>query len=107
MSWISGARTVRCAPQLRATALASRYDKETVALTVVSSVASTYFQALEFRDRLQVARENLANGEKILHGLQLEQTAGIATGWTLPSKRPPWRCCVPRFRRCSSSSVKR
>jgi NodT family efflux transporter outer membrane factor (OMF) lipoprotein len=64
----------------RATALASRYDKETVALTVVSSVASTYFQALEFRDRLQVARENLANGEKILHGLQLEQTAGIATG---------------------------
>jgi multidrug efflux system outer membrane protein len=64
----------------RATALASRYDRETVALTVVSSVASTYFQALEFRDRLQVARENLANGEKILHGLKLEQTAGIATG---------------------------
>jgi len=64
----------------RATALASRYDKETVALTVVSSVASTYFQALEFRDRLQVARDNLANGEKILHGLQLEVTAGIATG---------------------------
>jgi multidrug efflux system outer membrane protein len=64
----------------RATALASHYDKETVALTVVSSVASTYFQALEFRDRVQVARDNLANGEKILHGLQLEQTAGIATG---------------------------
>jgi multidrug efflux system outer membrane protein len=64
----------------RATALASRYDKETVALTVVSSVASTYFQVLEFRDRLQVARDNLANGDKVLHGLQLEQTAGIATG---------------------------
>src|ERR1700744_172458 len=64
----------------RATALASRYDKETVALTVITSVASTYFQALEFRDRLQVARDNLANGDKILHGLQLEQTAGIATG---------------------------
>ncbi len=64
----------------RATALASHFDKETVALTVISSVASTYFQALEFRDRLQVARDNLANGEKILHGLQLEQTAGIATG---------------------------
>jgi multidrug efflux system outer membrane protein len=64
----------------RATALASHYDKETVALTVISSVASTYFQALEFRDRLQVARENLTNGEKILRGLQMEQTAGIATG---------------------------
>lgn len=64
----------------RAAAIASRYDKETVALTVVSSVATTYFQALEFRDRLQVAHENLANGQKILHGLRLEQTAGIATG---------------------------
>jgi outer membrane protein, multidrug efflux system len=64
----------------RATAIASRYDQETVALTVVSSVATTYFQALQFRDRLQVARENLANGQKILHGLQMEETAGIATG---------------------------
>jgi NodT family efflux transporter outer membrane factor (OMF) lipoprotein len=64
----------------RATAIASHYDKETVALTVISSVATTYFQALQFRDRLQVARDNLANGEKVLHGLQLQQTAGIATG---------------------------
>jgi outer membrane protein, multidrug efflux system len=64
----------------RATALASRYDKETVALTVVSSVATTYFQTLEFRDRLQVAQDNLTNGEQVLHGLQLQETAGIATG---------------------------
>jgi multidrug efflux system outer membrane protein len=64
----------------RATAIASRYDQETVALTVVSSVATTYFQALEFRDRLEVARQNLANSQKILHGFQLEQTAGTATG---------------------------
>ena len=64
----------------RATAIASHFDKETVALTVVSSVATSYLQALEFRDRLEVARQNLTNGRKILHGLQLEQTAGIATG---------------------------
>jgi len=64
----------------RATAIASRYDKETVALTVISSVATTYFQALQFRDRLQVARDNLANGQKVLKGLQLQQSAGIATG---------------------------
>jgi multidrug efflux system outer membrane protein len=63
----------------RATAIASHYDKETVALTVVSSVATAYFQALEFRDRLEVARQNVTNGQKILRGLQLEQTAGIAT----------------------------
>ena len=64
----------------RADAVASRYDQETVALTVVSSVATTYFQALEFRDRIEVAQQNLENGRKILHGLQLEQTVGTATG---------------------------
>jgi multidrug efflux system outer membrane protein len=64
----------------KATAVGSRYDQETVALTVVSSVAATYFQALEFRDRIQVAQQNLENGQKILRGLQLEQSAGIATG---------------------------
>ena len=64
----------------RAGAVASRFDERTIALTVVSSVATTYFQALELRDRLEVARQNLANGAKVLRGLKLEQTAGIATG---------------------------
>ncbi len=77
---IFGARIARVRAAARATAIASRYDKETVALTVISSVATTYFQALQFRDRLQVARDNLANGQKVLKGLQLQQSAGIATG---------------------------
>jgi NodT family efflux transporter outer membrane factor (OMF) lipoprotein len=64
----------------RASAVASRYDRQTVALTIISSVASTYFQALELRDRIEVARQNLANGQKILRGLQLEQSVGTATG---------------------------
>jgi NodT family efflux transporter outer membrane factor (OMF) lipoprotein len=64
----------------RAAAQASHFDQETVALTVVSSVATTYFQALELRDRIQVAQENLANSQKILRGLKLQMTAGIATG---------------------------
>lgn len=64
----------------RAAAAASRYDQQTVALTVVSSVATTYFQALELRDRIQVAQQNLENGRKILRGFKLEQSAGTATG---------------------------
>jgi NodT family efflux transporter outer membrane factor (OMF) lipoprotein len=64
----------------RAAAVASRYDQETVALTVISSVATTYFQALELRDRIQVAQQNLRNGEKILRGFKLEQSIGTATG---------------------------
>src|ERR1700722_16489726 len=64
----------------RAAATASRYDQEIIALTVVSSVATTYFQALELRDRIQVAQQNLQNGEKILQGFKAEQSAGTATG---------------------------
>jgi multidrug efflux system outer membrane protein len=64
----------------RATAVASRFDQQTVALTVVSSVASSYFQALELRDRIDVAQQNLANGQKVLDGLRLQESAGIATG---------------------------
>jgi NodT family efflux transporter outer membrane factor (OMF) lipoprotein len=64
----------------RAAAAASRYDRQTVELTVISSVASTYFQALELRDRIAVAQQNLDNGQKILKGFRAEQSAGTATG---------------------------
>ena len=64
----------------RAAASASRYDQQTVALTVISSVATTYFQALELRDRIQVAQRNLDNGAKILQGFEAERSAGTATG---------------------------
>src|SRR6202158_4742126 len=64
----------------RAAATASRYDQQTVALTVVSSVATTYFQALELRARIQVAQQNRDNGQKILNGFRLELSAGTATG---------------------------
>ena len=63
----------------RFTATASRYDRVTVELTVMTSVASTFFQAIEAQDRLNVARENLASAEKILKGLRLELTVGTIT----------------------------
>jgi len=62
-----------------ATANASRYDRSTVELTVMAGVAGSYFQALELRDRLAIADSNLANASQVLHGLELEERAGIAT----------------------------
>jgi len=64
----------------RALAVASRYDRQTVALTVISSVATTYLQALELHERIEVAQLNLENGRKILRGLALQQQVGTATG---------------------------
>ncbi|HVC02140.1 MAG TPA: efflux transporter outer membrane subunit [Steroidobacteraceae bacterium] len=62
-----------------AAARASRYARDTVALTVVSSVALTYFETLELHDRLQVARNNLSNAQHVLDGLQFEARVGTAT----------------------------
>jgi outer membrane protein, multidrug efflux system len=63
----------------RAAALASRYDRATVELTIMQSVASTYFQALQLRDRLKVAHDNVASARDTLKGLQLEAEVGTVT----------------------------
>jgi NodT family efflux transporter outer membrane factor (OMF) lipoprotein len=63
----------------KAAAAASRYDRATVELTVMSSVATTYFQILSLRERLDVARDNLATAQKVLKGLQLEEQIGTVT----------------------------
>lgn len=62
-----------------ATATASRHDQATVELTVITSVALSYFQSVELRDRLVVAEGNLASAQTTLKGLHLQLRAGIAT----------------------------
>jgi NodT family efflux transporter outer membrane factor (OMF) lipoprotein len=63
----------------RMAATASRYDRGTVELTVMTSVANTYFQVLELRDRLQVAQGNLASAQATLDDLRTEEQVGTAT----------------------------
>ncbi len=60
-----------------ASALQSRYDAATVALTTVSSVASTWFQALGFADRISIAKRNLGAAQTILDAIRAGQAAGI------------------------------
>jgi NodT family efflux transporter outer membrane factor (OMF) lipoprotein len=61
-----------------ASAEASRYDRETVDLTVMSGIADTYFSVLALRDRLRIARANLASAEETLQGLQTDEQAGTS-----------------------------
>jgi len=63
----------------RMAAAASRYDRVTVELTVMTGVATTYFQTLELRDRLRVAQENLTRGQTVLDGLTEQQDVGTVT----------------------------
>lgn len=63
----------------RFAALASRYDRATIELGVMTSVASTYFEVLELKERVQVAIDNLARAQDILNGLELELKVGTIT----------------------------
>jgi NodT family efflux transporter outer membrane factor (OMF) lipoprotein len=62
-----------------ASALASRYDQQTVALTAVTSVASTWFQALSLQDRLDISARNLRDAEEILAAIRGRLGAGTAS----------------------------
>ncbi len=63
----------------QASALYSRFDQEVVALTVVTSVATTYFQALGAADRLAVAKRNLQDAQSTLKVFQVRVQVGTAT----------------------------
>ncbi len=62
-----------------ASAQYSRFDQATVALTVVSSVATTYFSALAFEDRLNIAQQNLRESIASLDVIRGRLDAGTAT----------------------------
>jgi outer membrane protein, multidrug efflux system len=59
---------------------ASRFDRETVALTVTADVADTYFTVIALQDRLALARRNLANAEQTLEAFKMRATVGTASG---------------------------
>ncbi len=66
-----------------AAAMFSRFDQQTVAQTVVTSVANTWFTALSFADRLAVARSNLADAEQTLAVIRGRFDAGTANALDL------------------------
>ncbi len=63
----------------QASALFSRFDQANVALTVVTSVATTYFNALGAADQLDVARRNLQDAQSTLKVFQVRVEVGTAT----------------------------
>ena len=74
--WGKNRATLLAAEQ---TAVASRFDREVIALTTVVSVANAYFQVVAAQDRLRVARENLAAAERVLRLIQDRFTVGTAS----------------------------
>lgn len=69
------------------TALASRYDRDTVALTVTSDTAITYIQIVELQDRLAIARDNLASAQQVLDVVEAQAEAGAASALDVAQQR--------------------
>ncbi len=61
-------------------AVASRFDRETIALSTVAAVINTYFQILAAQDRLRIAKDNLRAAGGVLDVIEDEQAAGTLTG---------------------------
>lgn len=71
----------------RALAAASVHDRETVALTLAASVADVYLQVLALRERLAVARLNLAAAEDVLRLVEARERFGSASPLELAQQR--------------------
>jgi NodT family efflux transporter outer membrane factor (OMF) lipoprotein len=78
--WGKNASGVRAA---ESSLRASRYDQETVRLTLVAGVASAYFQVLSLRGRLVIARENLAIAGRVFKVVDARVRNGAASALDL------------------------
>lgn len=62
-----------------ATALASEYNREAVALSLVGDVIGTYFQVVSLSERIQVSERNLAAISNVGKGLERKVDRGDST----------------------------
>lgn len=62
----------------RLSAQASAFERDTVALTVAASTATSYFKVLELRERERIALDNLANAEDVLKVAQAKARYGAS-----------------------------
>ena len=61
------------------TAIANRFDRDVVALTTLTSVATAYFQMLASQDRIRTAERNIASATRILDAIRQRLKAGTGT----------------------------
>ncbi|MDH3239597.1 MAG: efflux transporter outer membrane subunit [Alphaproteobacteria bacterium] len=71
----------------RASLAASSFDRATVALTITAATASNYFLVLSLRDRIRIARLNLANAERVLALVEARARSGAVSQLDLARQR--------------------
>ena len=61
------------------TAIASRFDRDVIALTALVGVANAYFQVLTAQDRIRIANNNIASAQRIYDAFKHRVDVGTAT----------------------------
>lgn len=81
-----GANSANAAAAL-ATLEANRFDRETVAITLYSDIATTYFTLLSLRDRIRLAEDTLRVAQEVLDLLERQRNLGISTDYEVAQQR--------------------
>jgi outer membrane protein TolC len=84
---------------------ASRFERQTVELTLVSAVADSYLQGLALEEQLRIARLNLDNARDVLGLVETRERAGSATRLELAQQRS-LVAAQSASCRCSSSAAR-
>jgi NodT family efflux transporter outer membrane factor (OMF) lipoprotein len=74
--WGKNRATLRAAEE---TAVATRFEREVVALSSMAAVANAYFVVLAAQDRLRYAHDNIASANRILNVIKQRLEAGTAS----------------------------
>jgi len=92
------------------TAVATRFDREVVALTTLTSVANAYFQVLASQDRIRTAERNIVSATRVLEAIRQRFKAGTGTDLDVAQQEAivaNQKASVPPLRRGSSASPSR
>ena len=90
------------------TAIATRFDRDVVALTALVSVANAYFQVLASQDRIRTAERNIASAQRILDAIKQRLQAGTGTDLDVAQQEAVLanqRAAVPPLRQTLAQNV--
>jgi NodT family efflux transporter outer membrane factor (OMF) lipoprotein len=90
------------------TSTANRFDRDVIALTTLSAVATAYFQVLASQDRLRTASGNIASAHRVLAVIKDRLKAGTATDLDVAQQEAllaNQRAAVPTLRESLDQSI--
>ncbi|EKS28320.1 Outer membrane protein oprM precursor [Afipia felis] len=90
------------------TADANRFDRDTVVLTSLASVANAYFQVLAAQDRIATAHRNIASAQRIYDAIKARVNAGTSSDLDLAQQESllaNQRAAVPPLRQTLTQNI--